>query len=1103
MDPRQWTPEGVSIYLACALRSRGGDALSCLPGPLVKDLADFVRAKRIDGSSFIQLEEPDLEKYASSSAVRPLIRLFFLMHDFDLTRFGLNHRWRSALLNASRAIRQNIAQDRPWNAITVDRDTHSISGSSLSPDASLPTVASPTNMHYIEASGRNNDTQLSRSKSHSQARKVSGRRHRRRRNSPGGGSANHSSTDSVSSVSSSLSRASLDSVGHVKNRVADLERSVTLGGGLPIPLPSPVSGSGIPYASAKQRSFAFADWSNVPRGSALSPSKIQVNMTGASVSSGRTDEDEIAGLERQSIQQSNGDRRRHRRVDSAASSVSGSGADEYGYRDTHSYTLVLKKENRPLPVPPSWEEQWVQRQTLDKERRLSARELEIAAVATSSPVKAKFKFPPPSGQQRAQSLVEQHETHPLHLYNTGLVENIAGTLDYEDYGFDGTRVDSPVQIMTTCSIGAPTSPHERPHPEATSFMIDLPQDLHQQDEQCMIAMPKPQQPILSFHPSVLNANVLGLGEAGETIKSKIRITSISKKENVVVSYEITDDDLDNVNVLTSVTEGGGMDFIRDEKHEEYLTTIRPAPHLNPHIADQLPSQQTQNLSGKSNDLNTHQNHQRGPRSPTFSSTSVHLSDYLTEPRAEREELTVEEMLSAMGVEKPDRPKSRFRKKPGGGRPSISDRGRETACLRTHKSISNGRDDVAKDKFTTGARAWEVDDGIARETVKRALPIPPSTPYVPSPLPQSDVGLPLTREMYVGIGNTPKTDPSGTAESGFKTRSDLSRSPISNSNTGAELEGDVSFSETDFSISAALADSRQRSLRGNAKSMRETVKSGRYNHGRREDEKRASVQDIFGVSLSTTPLTVDQDGLLGASTLVTVMTSFGENEGVSHTTEISSISGCFSAAPTSSSYSMSSTSSLVFTEDKAKLFVAQRSASIEQQLESQEARLENELQETRRMMGRVEERVKEVEARIKEMQEEKGTEERSIATEQEGRGKPTQGAEPSVVQIRSEVASTSKAGNAWWNYIARRILSVPSASPSSPPLTPAPPSSARIASRCASIGRHHAVADAVNPYGAEPKSITGIPSYVILVSIGVCAVVLKVVMKQALVGAVRR
>ncbi|KAF9448486.1 hypothetical protein P691DRAFT_669333, partial [Macrolepiota fuliginosa MF-IS2] len=85
-DPRVWTPSDLSMYLSSSLRVTSGD----LPSLVAQDVVSFVRTQKITGRKFLRLTEGDLDKY------------------------GLNQRWQSALLEASRALRQDSLRGRIW-----------------------------------------------------------------------------------------------------------------------------------------------------------------------------------------------------------------------------------------------------------------------------------------------------------------------------------------------------------------------------------------------------------------------------------------------------------------------------------------------------------------------------------------------------------------------------------------------------------------------------------------------------------------------------------------------------------------------------------------------------------------------------------------------------------------------------------------------------------------------------------------------------------------------------------------------------------------------------------------------------------------------------
>ncbi|KAF5359660.1 hypothetical protein D9756_002896 [Leucocoprinus leucothites] len=87
-DPRVWTPSQLSTHLTSSLRVTSGD----IPPLVAQDMATFVRTEKINGRKFLRLTEGDLDK------------------------FGLNQRWQTALLGASRSLRQNSLRGRIWNS---------------------------------------------------------------------------------------------------------------------------------------------------------------------------------------------------------------------------------------------------------------------------------------------------------------------------------------------------------------------------------------------------------------------------------------------------------------------------------------------------------------------------------------------------------------------------------------------------------------------------------------------------------------------------------------------------------------------------------------------------------------------------------------------------------------------------------------------------------------------------------------------------------------------------------------------------------------------------------------------------------------------------
>ncbi|KAK0193291.1 hypothetical protein F5146DRAFT_1029970 [Armillaria mellea] len=88
-NPKSWTPSQLSLYLSTTLKVRSGETLQ-LPAPVAQDIAAFVRESKITGRSFLRMKEEDLEQ------------------------FQINKLWRSALLSASRSLRQNVLKGRIW-----------------------------------------------------------------------------------------------------------------------------------------------------------------------------------------------------------------------------------------------------------------------------------------------------------------------------------------------------------------------------------------------------------------------------------------------------------------------------------------------------------------------------------------------------------------------------------------------------------------------------------------------------------------------------------------------------------------------------------------------------------------------------------------------------------------------------------------------------------------------------------------------------------------------------------------------------------------------------------------------------------------------------
>ncbi|KAI9001488.1 hypothetical protein BD414DRAFT_404874 [Trametes punicea] len=94
-NPKLWTPSQLATYLTCALRvtsgGKAGDVESIgLPPLVAKDIAAFVKSARIDGRTFLRMNEEDLEA------------------------LGMNKKWRQALLAALRNLRQNVLKGRIW-----------------------------------------------------------------------------------------------------------------------------------------------------------------------------------------------------------------------------------------------------------------------------------------------------------------------------------------------------------------------------------------------------------------------------------------------------------------------------------------------------------------------------------------------------------------------------------------------------------------------------------------------------------------------------------------------------------------------------------------------------------------------------------------------------------------------------------------------------------------------------------------------------------------------------------------------------------------------------------------------------------------------------
>lgn len=111
-NPKEWLPSHVATYLAGVLRARRMDGQETedgypLPIAVVQDIAEFIRRAKVTGRMFLRLTDTSLEE----------------MH--------VNPLWRSTLLSASRALRQNVLQGRIWGY-----------GS---------TPASPTKSHYYSS----------------------------------------------------------------------------------------------------------------------------------------------------------------------------------------------------------------------------------------------------------------------------------------------------------------------------------------------------------------------------------------------------------------------------------------------------------------------------------------------------------------------------------------------------------------------------------------------------------------------------------------------------------------------------------------------------------------------------------------------------------------------------------------------------------------------------------------------------------------------------------------------------------------------------------------------------------------------------------------
>ncbi|KAA1467250.1 hypothetical protein DENSPDRAFT_847425 [Dentipellis sp. KUC8613] len=97
MNPKVWTPSQLAVYLTTALRVRspsGEDDGSTMPAAVARDIAGWVRDSKINGRTFLR------------------------WNDFDLEILGVSTLWRTALLNASRTLRQNVLRGRIWGSPT-------------------------------------------------------------------------------------------------------------------------------------------------------------------------------------------------------------------------------------------------------------------------------------------------------------------------------------------------------------------------------------------------------------------------------------------------------------------------------------------------------------------------------------------------------------------------------------------------------------------------------------------------------------------------------------------------------------------------------------------------------------------------------------------------------------------------------------------------------------------------------------------------------------------------------------------------------------------------------------------------------------------------
>ncbi|KIM33557.1 hypothetical protein M408DRAFT_326254 [Serendipita vermifera MAFF 305830] len=86
-NPKDWTPSQLSVYLASALRLKGGGSI---PAPVAKDIAGFAFREKLAGRAFLRLSDESLKS------------------------MGVNHLWREALLSASRTLRKKVLKGRIW-----------------------------------------------------------------------------------------------------------------------------------------------------------------------------------------------------------------------------------------------------------------------------------------------------------------------------------------------------------------------------------------------------------------------------------------------------------------------------------------------------------------------------------------------------------------------------------------------------------------------------------------------------------------------------------------------------------------------------------------------------------------------------------------------------------------------------------------------------------------------------------------------------------------------------------------------------------------------------------------------------------------------------